>query len=67
MPSTNDRLKKPQRKKESQLNKGSEKWHEHVLSSIDPADKARLLQRTREMAKSKLGFSDSVLDKLYGK
>lgn len=64
MPTTNDKSKKQQRKSEGRDREPD--WHDHVLAGIDPADEARLLQRTREAAKKDHGFSEDDLDYLYG-
>lgn len=68
MPITNDKSRKPEKNQSSSQTDDfdPEGWHEHVLAGIDPEKEAQLLRRTRERAKGQLGFSDSVLDKLYG-
>lgn len=68
MPTTNDKLKKPEKSQSSSETDDydPEGWHEHVLAGIDPAKEAQLLRNTRDRVKNRHGFSDSVLDKLYG-
>ena len=66
MPTTNDKSKKPEKNQSQSSDDDPEGWHEHVLASIDPADEARLLRRTRDWVKKRYGTSDAVLDKAYG-
>jgi hypothetical protein len=41
-------------------------YHDYILADVDPESEAELVWETRARVKEEYGFSDDVLDGLYG-